>query len=145
MRRHYEQVGFIPRPRLDAYSAAEQIDIEYENGAPCGFLVWGNGWPVLKVYQACIQYDAQRRKHGYALVRRLILRASEQGYEAISCWCAEGLESNEFWRSCGFQWSGQRDKGGRRKRKHNRWVMYLPNPLQPNLIREAVRPQESQR
>lgn len=63
-RRHYEEIGFIPRPRLEQYARDGQLWTEHENGDLCGYLVWGNGWPVLRVYQVCIQYDAQRRLHG---------------------------------------------------------------------------------
>lgn len=124
-RKHYEEIGFLPRPRIEQYAQSGQMFMEYENGDPCGFLIWGAGFPVLKIYQACIQYDAQRRKHGYALVRRLIERADTGGYQSISLWC---------WKSCGFQWAGMRDGGMRRGRKHNRWILWLPNPLQLHFL-----------
>jgi GNAT superfamily N-acetyltransferase len=129
-RKHYEEIGFLPRPRLEQYVESGQVFMEHENGDPCGFLVWGSGFPVLRIYQACIQYDAQRRQHGYALVRRLIEKADAGGYECISLWCADDLDANDFWKSCGFQWSGIRDGGVRRGRKHNRWMFWMPEPIQ---------------
>jgi L-amino acid N-acyltransferase YncA len=83
-----------------------------------------------KVYQACIQYDARRREHGLSLVATLVRKATEAGFGAIALWCADDLESNDFWRSAGFRWAGMREGGKRRGRKHNRWVM----PLQPLLF-----------
>jgi hypothetical protein len=96
-------------------------------------MVWGRGWPVLRVYQVCIQYDAQRREHGFGLVRKLIAKADQEGYEAISCYVADDIEANDFWRSCGFLCVGQRDNGNRRKRLHNHWVMRMPNQCRGSL------------
>lgn len=80
-RKHYEEIGFLPAPRIEEYRRAGQLWVQDENGEPCGFLVWGRGWPVLRVYQVCIQYDAQRRLHGAQLIGRLINKAEAEGYE----------------------------------------------------------------
>jgi L-amino acid N-acyltransferase YncA len=88
-------------------------------------LVFGMGWPTLKVYQACIQYDARRREHGLTLVARLIQRAERTGHSMISLWCADDLEANAFWRSAGFVYGGQKDGGMRRGRKLNLWTLTL--------------------
>lgn len=125
MEKNYEAVGFIPRPRLEHYSASGQILVELENDEPCGYLVYGNGWPRLRIYQACIQYDARRREHGLKLVERLILEADRMGCEMISLWCADDLDANTFWKSAGFQFGGQRNGGAKRGRKHNLWVFRL--------------------
>lgn len=129
-RKNTEALGFIPAPKLEQYAAAGQLWMAYENDDPCGYLVFGAGWPVLRIYQACIQYDARRREHGLALLRRLIAYAIAHGYEAISCWCADDLEANAFWQAAGFVWAGQREGGRRRGSKHNRWVLWLPHPRQ---------------
>lgn len=125
-RKHYEALGFIPRPRTEEYLRRGQVLLAHENGEPCGFLTYGMGWPTLKVYQACIQYDARRREHGMALVGRLIARASRSGHSMISLWCADDLESNEFWKACGFVFGGQREGGTKRGRKHNLWLYRVP-------------------
>lgn len=129
-KRHYEEIGFLPKPRLEAYWKAGQVWLDDENGEPCGFLVWGNGWPVLRVYQVCIQYDAQRLLHGANLIGRLIRKAEFEGYERISCWVADDIPANEFWQSMGFRLSGQRDVGNTRNRKHNAWVYWCQDPKQ---------------
>jgi ribosomal protein S18 acetylase RimI-like enzyme len=133
-KKHYEEIGFLPRPRLEHYRDTGQLWTQDENGEPCGFLVWGNGWPVLRVYQVCIQYDAQRRLHGAELVGRLIRKAEEEGYERISCWVAEDIEANSFWESMGFRRFGQRDVGNQRGRKHNGWVFWCSSPKQMSLM-----------
>jgi ribosomal protein S18 acetylase RimI-like enzyme len=129
-RKHFEEIGFIPQTTLERYVKRGQLWIAQENNEPCGFLVYGNGWPILRIYQACVQYDAQRREHGLNLVRRLIGYADARGYESISLYCADDLESNKFWKEAGFKFAGQRDNGNSRGRKHNRWIFRLSFPLQ---------------
>lgn len=75
MEKNYEAVGFIPRPRLSYYAERGQLLMETENQDLCGYLVFGAGFPKLRIYQACIQYDARRREHGLNLVKRLIQTA----------------------------------------------------------------------
>lgn len=129
-RKHYKEVGFLPKPRLEQYQRSGQLWTEDENGEPCGFLVWGRGWPVLRVYQVCIQYDAQRRMHGASLVGRLIRKAETEGYERISAWVADDIPANDFWASMGFRLHGQRAGGKARGRMHNAWVYWCMSPRQ---------------
>lgn len=132
-RKNSEAISFIPKPRLEEYADSGQLLIETENDDPCGFLIFGNTFPILKIYQACIQYDARRIYHGFNLLRRLIIYAEHYGFTAISLYCADDLEANQFWQSAGFQFAGQRLGGHRRGRMHNRWIMYLESPLQLSL------------
>lgn len=120
-----EALSFIPMPRLEQYWQNGQILTSYENGELCGYLVYGLGWPVMRIYQACIQYDARRKQHGFELVSRLITIASSRSVSWISLWCANDLESNSFWREAGFEFCGVREGGRRRKRKHNLWKMAI--------------------
>ena len=136
-RRHTDEIGFIPRPKLEQYFESGQVLLESENDEPCGFLVFGSGWPRLKIYQACVAYDAQRRQHGLALVGKLIARAASAGYDAISLWCADDLAANEFWRAAGFQKTRTKQGGSRRGRRLNLWIFWLPSPLQQRLIVEV--------
>lgn len=133
-RKHYEEIGFLPKPRLEQYHQAGRLWMQTENDDLCGFLVWGNGWPALRVYQVCIQYDAQRRMHGAELVGRLIRKAEAEGYERISAWVADDIPANDFWHSMGFQFHGQRAGGSKRGRMHNAWVYWCSSPAQMSLI-----------
>lgn len=133
-RKHFDEIGFVPRPRLEQYHDRGQLWIANEGKDPCGFLVWGNGWPVLRVYQACIQYDAQRRLHGAALVGRLINKAEAEGYEQISCWVANDIPANDFWKTMGFHMMATRYGGKKRRRQHNAWVYYCHAPRQGLLL-----------
>lgn len=124
-KKNVEALSFLPRPRLLEYAVRGQLMVETENGEPCGFLVFGNGWPYLKVYQVAIEYDARRREHGMALIARLVEKAKERGCHAISLWCANDLEANAFWEAAGFTFAGQRQGGRARGRLHNRWVLMV--------------------
>ena len=125
-KKHTDEIGFLPRPTVERYWASNQVLIESENAEPCGFLIFGRGWPRLKIYQACIQYDAQRRAHGLALVGRVIALASERACDAVSLWCADDLPANEFWQAAGFQLLRSKPGGHRRGRNLNLWVYWLP-------------------
>lgn len=122
-RSNYEAIGFIPRPKLAEYAARGQILMAEENDESAGFLVFGAGWPTLRIYQACIQYDARRREHGASLVARLITEAQRRGCHLISLWCADDLPANEFWQALGFRKVGTRPGGKARGRLHNQWVL----------------------
>jgi len=124
-RKNFNAIGFIPGTKIELLEAKGQIIYEYDNDELCGFLIYGRGWPILNVYQSCIQYEARRIYHGLNLIKRLIKYADSKKYSAISLWCANDLEANKFWQSCGFQFLGQKEGGERRKRKLNRWVLWL--------------------
>lgn len=136
MAKNYEAVGFLPTPRLERYAERGQVLLQTENDDPCGYLVFGNGWPTLKVYQCCIQYDARRLDHATDLVNRLIREAHARGCSSISLWCADDLEANSFWAAAGFHFAGKRNNHNRRGRLHNRWVLTLANPAQASLFPE---------
>jgi ribosomal protein S18 acetylase RimI-like enzyme len=138
MEKNYEAVGFLPSPRIAAYFESDQVLIQRENGEPCGYLIFGGGCPVLKVYQCCIQVDARRREGGAALVNTLIERARKRGCCSIVLHCADDLESNGFWQAMGFHFAGTRDNGNRRGRLHNRWVLWIEGAIQPDLLLSAA-------
>lgn len=136
-RSEYEAIGFIPRPRLEQYSARGQILMAQENDENAGFLVFGAGWPTLRVYQACIQYDARRREHGASLVQRLIAEAQRRGCYLISLWCADDLPANDFWQALGFRHIATRPGGVKRGRLHRQWVLSVPT-AQLSLLPDAA-------
>lgn len=133
-RKNTDALGFIPRARLESYEASGQIITARENGDLCGFLVFGATPPIFRIYQACVQYDARRRAHGFSMVGELIRRAHAAGADAVTLGCADDLAANEFWREAGFVFVGSRVGGRRRKRRVNRWVFYLPHPRQGRLF-----------
>ena len=128
-RKNSEALSFIPRPKLEWYAERGRLMLAMENDDPCGFLIHGDNGSAMKIYQACVQYDARRREHGLELVSRLVKKATARQATSISLWCADDLEANDFWRQAGFQFAGQREGGERRGRIHNRWILHLETPL----------------
>ncbi len=61
-------------------------------------------------------------------------KAEAEGYQQISCWVADDIPANEFWRSMGFRLSGSRPGGARRGRMHNLWIYQCAEPMQLRLI-----------
>ena len=109
------------------------MGFQYENNEPCGYLVFGNGWPILKIYQCCIQVDARRAHQAAILIKALIETAQKWRCSSISLWCAEDLDSNSFWRAMRFKQVGQRDVQNKRGRKHNGWVYWLSDLFEPSV------------
>lgn len=134
MRANYEAVGFLPRPRVEDYVARQQVLVSSEGGELCGYVILGGGWPILKVYQTCVHFDARRLDHASALISRLEEEAFRRGCTSISLWCASDLEANAFWRAAGFFDVARRSGGVRRARDHIRWVRWLPNAKQTDMF-----------
>ena len=134
-RKHRRELGFLPRQAVEEYEQRGHLWLAEENGEGCGFLAWG-GFPgkrprrnpfTLRIVQACIQYDAQRRRHGAELVRRLCGAARAGRYSEVSLWCADDLDATEFWHMMGFEEVAVRTGGSRyvKDRPHRRWVLQL--------------------
>ncbi len=83
-KKNSEALSFIPRPRLEKYLVSDQVIMATENGEPAGFLIYGSTIPFLRIYQACVQYDARRREQGFEMVRELIARGERGGATYLS-------------------------------------------------------------
>lgn len=134
MRQNYEAVGFLPLSVVAKYLEANQLWLQYENDEPCGYLLFGNGWPICRVFQCCIQTDARRRSAASTLIQALVSKAENSGYNAITLRCADDLESNNFWRAAGFSFTGQSQGGKSRGRLINHWQLALRGSTQPDLF-----------
>ena len=139
MRQNLNSLGFLPFDALEKAAETGRLFIQSENGEPCGYCVIGPLLPTVRIYQACIQYDVRRWKHGLALVGRIIERAKLAGCDAVSLWCASDLDANLFWKGAGFNQIGTRNGGcgeraqrlsaGRPYRQHNHWCLDLTPTL----------------
>lgn len=124
------EVGFIPRMAVSNYLDRGRITMAHENGDRAGFfLVGALGVPQLRIFQACVQYDARGLNHGIHLLSELITRAALSGTEFVSLHCRDGLESNGFWSACGFT-SGGLILGGKARRKIvHQWELTIADAL----------------
>ena len=120
-------LGFIPRPRLDQYESQGRILVAKENDELAGMLVHGTGrGGVMRIYQACIQYDARRREKGLRLVADLEAKAMRMGCGTVRLRCALDLESNAFWSAAGFSLIDVEMGGRRRGRMINVYEKPIP-------------------
>jgi ribosomal protein S18 acetylase RimI-like enzyme len=128
-RHNSESLGFIPRSRLEEYESEGRILLCHENDDPCGFLIYGSNWPLLNIYQACIDYDVRRKHHGERLVAEIEEHALSN-HSGVYLRCRENLEANIFWKALGYTIE-KVDQGGLRRNKDiNIWVKRFNEPKQ---------------
>jgi hypothetical protein len=122
-RANRESVGGLPGPAIRERIVRGAAVLGLLNGEPMGYLLRDVGQDgVLRIPQACIQYDARRRKYGEALVG--VALAGFTG-EEIRVRCAADLEANLFWRDLGFVCTSTIAGGRRRGRTLNLWQLWL--------------------
>jgi hypothetical protein len=128
-RKFSEQLAFIPRAGIEKAIAAGQIALAFIDGEPVGY-VWRGALGVRTIIvQAAIEFDAQRRHYGAALVAHVIVEATRAHSSAIVCRCGSDLEANSFWQSLGFVCVGSLLGGGRRGRVLNVWHYAIARDL----------------
>jgi ribosomal protein S18 acetylase RimI-like enzyme len=133
-----EYVGYLHKPVLQKYQQRHQIIPAFENDELCGYVLFNdtpgtklkNAMPAtLRIYQAAIQYDAQRIKHGTALVDQVLARARRRGFYFVDAFVTDTIPANDFWKAIGFHLIGTRKGGKKRKRTLNHYRMRIPaNP-----------------
>jgi hypothetical protein len=128
MRANRESVGGLPVPAVQERIDRGTVLLASINDDPVGYVLYDFRGGVLRVPQACIQYDARRRRYGEVLVARMIARHAAELRE-ISLRCAADLEANVFWRDMGFTFVGAVPGGKRRGRTINLWTMWMERRL----------------
>lgn len=132
-----ESVGHLPTPALEERIQRHTLTLALENGEPCGYLLYDYRDDILRVPQACIQYDSRRQEHGRALVAWTV--QLHPNILEMRLRCAADLEANLFWRGMGFSCVGVIAGGKRRGRKINLWQQWYEAQLfGPDVV--AVRP-----
>jgi hypothetical protein len=129
------ELGFIPDYRYFDYYRKGKILIEFENDEPCGFFLFNQKDSVIKIYQACVEFDLRRLKKGENLLRRLLFKAHKSGAKIISLYCMDILEANLFWQAVGFQFCCKRAGGQEKKVVHNHWILWIDKPEPETLIK----------
>ncbi len=128
MRKNRESVGGLPQPAVIERLHLGTVLIAREDVDPVGYVMYDRSGGVVRIPQACIQYDARRRKFGEALLAAL-LRIEGVGLDEVRVRCAADLEANVFWRDMGFSCVGSCPGGARRGRTINAWQMWLTPQL----------------
>ncbi len=124
MRANRESVGGLPAPALQERIERGTLLLALLNADPVGYVLYDLRDGRLRIPQACIQYDARRRKYGEALVAAMISRHVNE-VDEITLRCAADLEANVFWRDLGFTCVGTLAGGRRRGRTINSWALWL--------------------
>lgn len=107
-------LGFIPYSAFEENIRKNRVIIETEGNEPCGFLIWSKMKIRIKILMICIQNDARRIEHATNLLRGVLELKDAWDCLYFQLRCADDLESNKFWKDCGFTHITQVD-GGRRK------------------------------
>ena len=103
---HSNAVGFLPTKALEWYIDAGHLRVITENDDPAGYIVarpkfrWNNAMAPLT--QTAIDFSAQRRHLGLALVLQHARIARERGQVAVQAMCRADLDANLFWSAAGF-------------------------------------------
>ena len=135
-RANLEALSFYPRAVFEREVENARIVLALLNGEPAGYLYHGAFSPVLKIHQACIQYDARGRLYGAQLVSWLIEMCRLASVCSISLRCGSDISANEFWKAMGFHCQAVTPGGVRRLRDINNWRL----DVSPQLFTLPVEP-----
>ena len=100
-------LGFIPDSAVQTLIDARSVWVAREAGQHAGYILarprLSTSPTVRPIIQACVDFSAQRRHIGIALLDALANDARDQRISVLTAWCRSELAANEFWRSAGFR------------------------------------------
>src|SRR5262249_47949372 len=118
------QVGFMPLVWLAGYLRSGSVLMAFENDQPAGYLLGKTSYNRSQqdaiIYQAAIEYDAQRSHIGTALVQHFIDVLPDR-ITRISLWCAQDIDANLFWEALSFTPLAYRQGSHSTQRFHIFW------------------------
>ena len=124
-------LGFLTPAAQLAYIERGRVTLARDNGDPVGyFLTSTRARRDVRIFQACVQFDARGLTHGLDMAAQLITEAAHYGSTSISLHCRDGLESNAFWQACGFALKEILPGGHARGRVVNVWHLDIAAALQ---------------
>lgn len=128
-KRFSNELGFLPKIALEWYLENHRVLLATENDEPAGYVLGRDllRWnPAIRpITQAAIQFDAQRRGAGLALVRRTEDEGREAGQVATQACCREGIDANDFWQLAGYEKICQLTPQTKRNQPMNIWRKQL--------------------
>lgn len=137
-RANRESVGGLPSPALAERIQRGTLTLSLLNDEPCGYLMWDYRATVLRIPQACIQYDARRREYGKALWLSVLAKCADVTEARLRC--AADIDANLFWREMGFICVTVVQGGTRRGRMLNVWRQSFDQPALVSLDDLQVSP-----
>jgi len=133
-RKNAEELSFYPKAVFEREIPNFRILLARINNDPVGYLYHGAFGSVLKIHQACIQYDARGYLYGAELIANLKRLADAANTASITLRCGSDIAANGFWRAMGFYCQSVTPGGVRRRRDINEWRL----DLQPQLFVSEV-------
>lgn len=140
-KKNAEDLAFYPKQVFEREVENYRVLLARVNGEPAGYIYHGALSPIVKIHQACIEYDLRGQLYGAALVRHLIDIAA--GYQCLSITlrCGSDIAANGFWRAMGFYCQGVTAGGIRRMRDINNWRY----DMQPQLFVSEQQPSDKKK
>lgn len=127
------EIGFIPRPRVERDASAGRVVVVVENGDLVAWALVGVGSPgkLLPLQQLWTRSDARRHLFASAAVAAVCRHAQQKGRSEVQARCAIELRpANLLWDSLGFTPVALRRGGKSRSRRLLLWrrdVAVRPN------------------
>ena len=131
-KKNSSELGFLPKMAFEQkYSAGRMIMGMVNNH--CRLHLGAGKDKVLRIHQACIQYDARRCTWGSEIVKATEQHARDTGCQMIVLRCREGLEANAFWEAEGYIHVNTVEGGKQRGKPINVWCktatgLWMPEP-----------------
>lgn len=135
-KRNAEELAFFPKQVFEREVQNFRILLARVNGEPAGYIYHGSIGTIVKIHQACIEYDLRGQLYGAALIRQLIALVDAANGSSITLRCGSDISANGFWQAMGFYCQGVTAGGIRRMRDINNWRY----DLQPQLFVSTYEP-----
>lgn len=135
-KKNAEELAFFPKQVFEREVENFRILLARVNGEPAGYIYHGSIGPIVKIHQACIEYDLRGQLYGAALIRQLIDLVDAADGSSITLRCGSDILANGFWQAMGFYCQGVTAGGVRRMRDINNWRY----DLQPQLFVSTADP-----
>jgi len=127
MRTENDKLGFIPITQLlQKIKTTDCLIWQRDgNGNKIGYLIHS---PItymkpIHIELTVIDIERRRRKWATRAVAELIRKAYQSNAPLIRLRCAQDLEANKFWQSCGFQLTAQVPNMRQQPRDINIWTL----------------------
>jgi N-acetylglutamate synthase-like GNAT family acetyltransferase len=134
-RKFSNEVGFIPREATRNYLEMRCVKVIEENGLPAGLVLGREAlrWNIAMrpIFQAAVDFTAQRRHLGLELVAAHARAARAAGQVALQACCREGIDANAFWHAAGFEEICRLDPSNARRRQVIVWRQQLWPDFEP--------------
>jgi|TARA_R110002012_G_C11396218_1_gene585173 hypothetical protein len=124
-KKNARDLSFYPLSILERETNNQRILLALVNNQHAGYLFHGSIESprdnILKIFQACIEYDLRGKWYGAGLVKTLEDLAKIKNVKSISLRCGSDIEANNFWKMMDYKCIDIQEGGIRRMRDINVW------------------------